>query len=569
MVSSLATSSLQSGMGNAGDFTRRDADIVSSNLAFYNCVTAISQIWNWGWTYKSLSINNCQVGIDMTNNNANPLTVGSVTLLDSTFTNTGVAVLTNRVGGTSKPATADSLIIENVVLSNTPIAVKLRTTGATLLAGGTTTIGAWGSGNAYTPNGPSTTQGSFTAPTRPASLLVGSKYYERSKPQYNNLPVTSFRSVRTGGAKGDGVTDDTTALQSTITAAAAAGQVVFVDAGTYKVTRTILIPSGSKIVGETYSVIMSSGTYFSDINNPQAVVQVGNAGDAGIVEWSDMIVSTQGAQAGAILIRWNLASTSGSPSGMWDVHTRIGGFAGSNLQKANCPASAGSTAINANCEAAYMSMHITKTAAALYMENVWLWTADHDVEDPSLSQITVYTGRGLYIESTAGTFWLVGTAVEHHARYQYQLQSTKNIFMGQIQTETAYYQPNPTAIYPYPINNALNDPNFNTYCPSGSPATCSMGFGLRITACTDIHIYGAGLYSFFNNYSTSCSVQSANPQCQSNIFTYDSAATTKLYIYNLNTVGSTAMVTKDAGKIATNIYNYNVFPSTIFYFKSG
>jgi hypothetical protein len=31
----------------------------------------------------------------------------------------------------------------------------------------------------------------------------------------------------------------------------------------------------------------------------------------------------------------------------------------------------------------------------------------------------------------------VGTAVEHHTLYQYQFASTKDIFMGQIQTETA------------------------------------------------------------------------------------------------------------------------------------
>lgn len=28
-------------------------------------------------------------------------------------------------------------------------------------------------------------------------------------------------------------------------------------------------------------------------------------------------------------------------------------------------------------------MHITKSASA-YMENVWLWTADHDIDDPDL-----------------------------------------------------------------------------------------------------------------------------------------------------------------------------------------
>lgn len=475
------------------------------NLTFYNSVTAISQIWNWGWTYKSISVNNCSVGLDMTNGNANPLTVGSVTILDSSFTNTAVGFLTDRVAGSSSPATAGSLVIENVALKNVPVAVQLGTTKATLLAGttGSTTIAAWGSGNLYNPNGPTTTQGSFTPPARPTSLLSGSKYYERSKPQYNTLPATSFKSVRTGGAKGDGVTDDTVALQNVITAAATAGNVVFVDAGTYKVTKTIFIPKGSKIVGESYSVIMSSGSYFSNINSPQAVVQIGNAGDTGIVEWSDMIVSTQGAQAGAILIKWNLASTPASPSGMWDVHTRVGGFTGSSLQKAQCPTTPSSSTINANCLAAYMSMHVSTTASSLYLENVWLWTADHDVDDPALTQITVYTGRGLYIESTAGTIWLVGTAVEHHSRYQYQLSGTQNVFMGQIQTETPYYQPNPAANQPFAMNATLNDPNYSVMCPAGAPANCPLALGLRVNACKNVLVYGAGLYSFYNNYSTS------------------------------------------------------------------
>jgi len=116
-------------------------------------------------------------------------------------------------------------------------------------------------------------------------------------------------------------------------------------------------------------VILSSGSYFSNINSPQPVVRVGTSGQTGQVEWSDMIVSTQGAQAGATLIEWNLA-TSGTPSGMWDVHTRVGGFVGSDLQVAQCPVTASSSAVNTNCIGAFMSMHITPSAAGLYMENV-------------------------------------------------------------------------------------------------------------------------------------------------------------------------------------------------------
>jgi glucan 1,3-beta-glucosidase len=150
---------------------------------------------------------------------------------------------------------------------------------------------------------------------------------------------------------------------------------------------------------------MSSGNFFNDMNNPKPVVRVGNPGQIGRVEWTDMIVSTQGPQAGAVAIEWNLA-TSGPPSGMWDVHVRIGGFAGSNLQASNCPKTPGNPAVNPSCIAAYMQMHITASASNLYMENVWLWTADHDIDSSANTQITVYSGRGLNIESTAGTFWL-------------------------------------------------------------------------------------------------------------------------------------------------------------------
>jgi glucan 1,3-beta-glucosidase len=377
------------------------------NLVFNNCVTAIAQLWDWGWLYQGISINNCQKGIDISAvNQTGGLNVGSVTIIDSSITNTPIGIVTAYQSG-SQPPTAGSLILENVVLSNVQTAIQLSTNDATILVGttGTTTIAGWGEGNKYTPSGPQRFQGYFTPNTRPGSLLSGSNYYVRSKPQYQTLPASSFQSVRSAGATGNGVTDDTTALQNAINSATSAGHIVFFDAGTYLVTRTLSIPAGAKLVGESYSVIMSSGSYFNDINNPKPVVQVGTPGATGQVEWSDMIVSTQGTQAGAILIEWNLA-TSGTPSGMWDVHTRVGGFMGSNQQVAQCVKTPSSTAVNTNCIAAYMTMHITPSASGLYMENVWFWTADHDIDDSGNTQITIYNGRGLYIESTAGTFWL-------------------------------------------------------------------------------------------------------------------------------------------------------------------
>jgi glucan 1,3-beta-glucosidase len=410
---------------------------------------------------------------------------------------------------------------------------------------------------------------------RPSTLLQGgSRYYARSKPQYETILSSGFSSVRAGGAKGDGVTDDSTAIQNVINSATSAGKIVYFDAGIYKVTTSINIPPGARIVGEAYPVIMASGSFFSNINNPVPVVRVGLAsGQSGVVEWSDMIVSTQGACAGAVLIQWNLASPAGTPSGMWDIHTRIGGFKGSNLQTAQCSITAAQP--NTACIAAFQSMRISNIGTGLYMENNWLWTADHDLDDVANqnTRITVYSGRGLSIESTTGNIWLVGTAVEHHVLYQYQLSNTKNIFMGFIQTETPYYQPNPNAVQPFTPLTDRNDPNFSVFC-SGKGANCALAWGLRVLSSTNIFIYGAGLYSFFNNNAKTCSdhtVSVYNEYCQTQIFGIDegsgqSYSGSQVYAYGLSTVGAVSMVDRNGASVAPQSANTNAFAETIIRF---
>lgn len=38
------------------------------------------------------------------------------------------------------------------------------------------------------------------------------------------------------------------------------------------------------IVGEAYPVILSAGSFFNDLNNPQPVVKIANTGDTGYME---------------------------------------------------------------------------------------------------------------------------------------------------------------------------------------------------------------------------------------------------------------------------------------------
>jgi glucan 1,3-beta-glucosidase len=454
-------------------------------------------------------------------------------------------------------------------------------------------------GNTYAPSGPLLVEGRSFDFSQPAHLKRGDRYYERSKPSYEDVPASAFVSARDAHAAGDGATDDTEALNELFRAAAGSLAIVFLDAGHYKVTDTVFIPPNIRIVGESLAtVILGVGEKFSDPSNPRPVVKIGEPGDVGFVEISDVIVSTQGPTAGAIGIQYNLetqvsddlCSGGQTPSGLWDVHVRVGGFTGSSLQVNEClKTPEQSNYINPNCVAAYMGMHITPTARNLYMENNWIWVADHDIDDWNATQISVFAGRGLLVEG-GRRIWLVASSVEHFALYQYQLVNAEDIWMGQIQTETPYYQPNPVAPYPFTERNeALHDPDFDTACatdpglPGGAP--CAMAWGLRVVDSKNVVVFGAGLYSFFNNYSTACSTVESGENCQARIFSVEQSTSfsssssfrdggddddddTAVEVYNLNTIGSVSMVTLGGEDMATWDQNRATFASTLAAFRS-
>ena len=129
---------------------------------------------------------------------------------------------------------------------------------------------------------------------------------------------------------------------------------------------------------------------------------------------------------------------------------------------------------------------------------------------------------------------------------------------------------NPAAPLPFPYVASLNDPRFpqKTIQDGNLTIPASDGWGLRIVDSDDISIYGAGLYSFFNNYSTDCSNQGNGEQCQNRIFSLegDSSAIT---VYNENTVGTHYMITIDGRDVAYYGDNLDGFVDTIALFRSS
>jgi glucan 1,3-beta-glucosidase len=400
------------------------------------------------------------------------------------------------------------------------------------------------------------TQSKLAPGAKPEALLNNGAVFERSKPLYEDVEASQFISVKSAGAKGDGTTDDTAAIQK-IFDSWTDGQVIYFDHGAYVITSTIKVPKNIRITGEIWPMLMAHGEKFADQENPVPVFQIGQKGESGNVEMSDLIITTKGAAPGAILMEWNLAGASQGSAGMWDVHFRIGGAAGTGLQSDTCPKTPKvKTTPKKECMAAFMLLHIT-TKGSAYLENTWFWTADHELDLDDHNQINVYTGRGVLIESQDAV-WLWGTSSEHHQLYNYQVSSAKNVFMGLIQSETPYYQSNPAALTPFTPQESWNDPDF----ANCTTASCRKSWGLRVLKSSDVYVYGAGLYSFFENYAQSCL---NSEDCQENMVEIDCS---DIKLYGLSTKASVNMVTSSSGKaLVLEKPNQSNYCSTIALFE--
>ncbi|KAG2049894.1 glycoside hydrolase family 55 protein [Suillus hirtellus] len=505
------------------------------NLTVNNAATAVSGIWNWGFTFQGVTINNCKIGFDLATGGTSKSnqTVGSEAIIDAVVTNTSVFV---RSSVASNGQLAGSLVLNNIKLSNVPTAVGVAG-GTTVLAGGTKTIASWGQGNVYsgTSGSKTFTQGNIVSANKPSVLLDSAgRILGKAHPQYENYAVSQFISIKSQGAKGDGHTDDTTAIQNALDEYAGC-KIIFFDAGTYYVTDTINIPAGAQIVGEAWSVIMAGGSAFSDQNNPRVVIQAGAANSQGVLEISDMVFTTAGPTAGAIMIEWNVHDPSGqqAAAGMWDSHVRL---------YSQCPPGSDNSA----CQAAFLGMHLTSGSSA-YLEGTWVWTADHDLDTSGSSNISIFTGRGILSESR-GPVWLIGTS-EHAVLYQYSLVNAQNHYIGFAQTETPYYQPSPAAPAPYSTVSTYNDPTFSS--------SIDMAWGMYIQSSNDIIIFGAGFYSFFRNYSQDCLTTNT---CQAQIFNVDSAS--DVTAYSVSTIGTTYQLSVSQDGVIRSSDNADGFQET-------
>ncbi|KAI1378301.1 pectin lyase-like protein [Hypoxylon crocopeplum] len=510
--------------GNIGFFAGSQ-QFTATNLRFVSCLTAVKHPWNWGFLWKTIYVSSCLIAFDCSDyNSAAHQNTGSITVLDSLFKDVPQVILVPQ-----PPSERPAIVLDNISIVNSPVVVQTKD-GDIMLQGSTGELSfdSWATGYQFVPGGSGSDKTGFVIPATNKSqkLLSSVGYYLRLRPTYESEKIIVATDY---GVANNASGDQSGAINALLSKYV--GSVVYFPAGIYVVNNTVHLPVGSRAIGSGWSQIMGTGEYFDDVENPKVMVRVGNESDSGVIEISDMMFTMKAPSSGYILMD----------------HFRVGGATGSDLQAADCPPFASD--VGSACMAAQMLMHVTRQASG-YFDNLWLWVADHDLDSPgnvdtyesedgvpinaNETQISVYAGRGMLIESQ-GPVWLYGVSSEHAQMYQFSLTGASNIYMGHIQTESPYYQPNPNALQPYylVLYQFPGDPTFDDYYDD----QCRSAWGLRIINSTDIVVYSAGLYSFFRNNTLGCT---KTESCQLRLV--ETSYSERLWLYNIFTKGNVQII---------------------------
>ncbi|OTA97776.1 glycoside hydrolase family 55 protein [Hypoxylon sp. CO27-5] len=405
-----------------------------------------------------------------------------IALIDATSKNSGVTFVT-----TGYP----SFLIENLNKDTNSDIAQVR--GSTSL-GPQSHVDNFSYGNTV---GRNPVYGTTTSSlNRPAALAPNGKYPVNPAPNYANNPVSDFINVKdpsqNGGhtVLGDHSIDESGVLNQVLQYAAANNKIAYFPFGKYRVDDTLLIPKGSRIVGEAWATITGSGDKFKDSTNPKPVVSVGNSGDVGVAQIQDMRFTVSDVLPGAIILQFNIAGSAPGDVALWNSLVTVGGTLG-----ASALANACGSASN-ECQAAFLGMHFTKSSS-VYVENVWNWVADHFTEGSGGCNIAAKGGA--LVESTKAT-WLHALGSEHWWLYQLNLRNAQNVMISLLQSETNYDQgDNTQQIVPAPWKADIQnwgDPDFS-WC-NGGDKRCRMGFANYIQGGSNIYTYASASWAFFS-----------------------------------------------------------------------
>jgi sugar lactone lactonase YvrE len=299
---------------------------------------------------------------------------------------------------------------DNAVASNTPVFARFRDSGKTVDGKGRTyRVGSFTYGLTLPGLGQ---MGEYEA----LSDITPLKALPAATPALRSLPpMAEWTNVKTLGAKGDGATDDTAALQKAIDT----HRVLYLPTGFYMVSDTLKLKPDTVLIGLhpalAQLVIPDNNPGHVGVGPVKPILETPKGGD-NIVSGIGLFTGRVNPRASALLWR------SGEQSLVTDVKIMGGGGTPTSDGKplGVAQARSGDPVADGRWDAQYPSIWVTDGGGGTFA-NVW---------SPN-----TFASAGFYISDTKTPGHIYEVSVEHHVRNEFVLDNVENWEFLAPQTE--------------------------------------------------------------------------------------------------------------------------------------
>jgi hypothetical protein len=287
-------------------------------------------------------------------------------------------------------------------------------------------------------------------------------------------PGDTWVNARTLGARGDGTTDDTAALQKAIDAHRA----VYLPMGKYIVTDTLTLRPESVLIGlhpdATQLVLPDRTPAFQGIGEPKPLLVAPKGGTTIVI---GVGLYTNGVNPRAVAAKW----MAGSQSMMNDVRFLGGhGTAGLDGKRENPYNNVRSADPDASrrWDGQYPSLWVTDGGGGTFFD---LWT-------PS-----TFAQSGLLVSDTETSGRVYEMSSEHHVRYEVQLHRVANWELHALQTEEERGESGFALPLEIKDSNRITISNFHIYRVISSDQP--FPWAVKLTSSKEIRFRGVHSYS--------------------------------------------------------------------------
>ena len=255
------------------------------------------------------------------------------------------------------------------------------------------------------------------------------KEFRRTIPELPSMDT--WVSVQKYGAVGDGITDDTEAIQKAIDE----NKTVFFPEGWYRISGTIKLGEGSVLVGlhpfSTQLILSESTPAFSGFGGPVPMVESSRGGDDIL---TGIGICTGGYNKRAVGVKWMASERS--------LLNDVKFVGGHGTMRRPAPRGEGSPQMSFNWSAMMRVSSPDNPIAVQGLDQAWdnqywsLWITDGGGGTfKDIWSANTYASAGFYVSDTSTPSKMIAVSVEHHVRFESRWRNVSNFRVYALQYE--------------------------------------------------------------------------------------------------------------------------------------